>query len=141
MTTATINDELAAYVKGINELEMMLTEAAYHGVELDTVQAFIEENGLDTDEIYSAFDLFSQWANTSCLEVVAISRSSLGSDETTVSAVEFLLAYGGPSLRLTVPLDGSNIATVRMNWWNDSATETVTTATLAEMIEEYLDIF
>jgi len=141
MDTATINDELAAYVKGINELEMMLTEAAYHGVEIDTVQAFIEENGFNADEIFSAFDLFTEWANTSCLEVVAISRGSLGSDETTVSAVEFLLAFGGPTVRLTVLLDGSNYATVRMNWWSDSATETVITATLAEMIEEYLDIF
>ena len=145
MDTATINDELAPYVKGINELEMVLTEAAYHGVEIDTVQAFIEENGFNADEIYmeSAYDLFSEWANTSCLEVVAISRRSFSveSDETTVSAVEFLLAYGGPSVRLTVPLDGSNIAPVAMNWWSDSATEIVITATLAEMVEQYIDIF
>ena len=141
MNTATINDELAAYVKGINELEMMLTEAAYHGVELDTVQAFIEREEYDAEEIYSVYGLFVEWANTSCLEVVAISRRSLASDETTVSAVEFLLAFGGPTVRLTVPLDGSNIATVTMNWWSDSATETIITATLAEMIEEHLATF
>ena len=141
MNTPTINDELAPYVKSINELEFMLTEATYHGVELDTVQAFIEREEYDADEIYSAYGLFMEWANTSCLEVVAISRRSLASDETTVSAVEFLLAFGGPSVRLTVPLDGSNIATVAMNWWSDSATETIVTATLAEMIEEYLHNF
>ena len=77
MNTATINDELAAYVKGINELEMMLTEAAYHGVELDTVQAFIEREEYDADEIDSDLTLFLEWANTSCLEVVAIERRTL----------------------------------------------------------------
>jgi len=141
MNTATINDELSAYVKSINELELVLTEAAYHGVELDTVQAFIEEHGYDAEEIFDAFELFYQWLNLSCLEVVAIERRTLGQEDATASAVEFLIAFGGPTVRLTVPLDGSNIATVAMNWWSDSATETIITATLAEMIEEYLDIF
>ena len=141
MNTATINDELAAYVKGINELEMMLTEAAYHGVELDTVQAFIEREEYDADEIDSDLTLFLEWANTSCLEVVAIERRTLGQEDSTVTAVEFLMAFGGPTVRLTVPLDGSNIATVAMNWWSDSATETIITATLAEMIEEHLATF
>ena len=141
MTTATINDELAAYVKGINELELMLTEAAYHGVELDTVQAFIEREGYDADEIDSDLTLFLEWVNSSCLEVVAIERRTLGQEDATASAVEFLIAFGGPTVRLTVPLDGSNIATMTMNWWSDSATETVVLASLAEMIEEYLDIF
>lgn len=140
MTTATINDELAAYVKSINELELMLTEAAYHGVELDTVQAFIEREGYDADEIYSAFDLFSEWANTSCLEITVISRGR-PMDAPIPTAYEFLMAFGGPSVRLTVPLDGSNIATVTMNWWSDSATETTVTATLAEMCQEMSDIF
>ena len=138
MNTATINDELAAYVKGINELEMMLTEAAYHGVELDTVQAFIEREEYDADEIDSDLTLFLEWANTSCLEVVAIERRTLGQEDSTVTAVEFLMAFGGPTVRLTVPLDGSNIATMAMNWWSDSATETVVLASLSEMCTDYL---
>tara|TARA_R100000963_G_scaffold5962_1_gene4216 strand:+ start:224 stop:700 length:477 start_codon:yes stop_codon:yes gene_type:complete len=138
MDTATINDELAPYVKGINELEMMLTEAAYHGVELDTVQAFIEREGFDADEIDSDLTLLYEWINTSCLEVVAIERRTLGQEDATASAVEFLIAFGGPTVRLTVLLDGSNYATVRMNWWSDSATETIITATLAEMCSDYL---
>ena len=138
MTTATINDELAAYVKSINELELMLTEAAYHGVELDTVQAFIEREGFDADEISDAFDLFYQWLNLSCLEIVAIERRTLGQEDATATAVEFLIAFGGPTVRLTVPLDGSNIATMTMNWWSDSATETVVLASLAEMCTDYL---
>jgi hypothetical protein len=138
MNTATINDELAAYVKGINELELMLTEAAYHGVELDTVQAFIEREGYDADEIDSDLTLFLEWVNSSCLEVVAIERRTLGQEDATASAVEFLIAFGGPTVRLTVPLDGSNIATMTMNWWSDSATETVVLASLAEMCIDHL---
>jgi hypothetical protein len=138
MNTATINDELSAYVKSINELELMLTEAAYHGVEHDTVEAFIEEHGYDAEEISDAFDLFYQWLNLSCLEVVAIERRTLGQEDATASAVEFLIAFGGPTVRLTVPLDGSNIATMTMNWWSDSATETVVLASLAEMCTDYL---
>ena len=141
MNTATINDELDAYVKGINELEMMLTEAAYHGVELDTVQAFIEREEYDADEIDSDLTLFLEWANTSCLEVVAIERRTLGQEDSTVTAVEFLMAFGGPTVRLTVPLDGSNIATVAMNWWSDSATETVVLASLSERCSDYLFYF
>ncbi len=145
MNTATINDELAPYLKSINELELMLTEAAYHGWEHPTVQAFIEREGYDAEEIFEAFDLFHQWLNLSCLEVVAIERRTLGTAQTyfqqedaTASAVEFLIAFGGPTVRLTVPLDGSNIATMTMNWWSDSATETVVLATLAEMCTDYL---
>ena len=102
------------------------------------MQAFIEREGLDAEEISDAFDLFYHGLYLSSLEVVAIERRTLGQEDATATAVEFLIAFGGPTVRLTVPLDGSNIATMAMSWWSDSATETVVLASLAEMCTDHL---
>jgi hypothetical protein len=71
------------------------------------------------------FDTFEQWMHeTDVMETVVITRTSLGHDDRGhVSAVEMLVAFGGPNVRITFHEHGD--ATVSGAWGTDREERTV----------------
>ena len=111
MTTTTNDQEMTRdvcrrQVDGLARLELMIEEANYNGSDVDAVQTFIEEEGLPGDEIYSGYDLLSEWLESNVLEYTVNERRPLvltDDAERRPVSVELLLGFGGPNVVLNGP--------------------------------------
>jgi hypothetical protein len=91
---------------------------------------------MDMNEV-SESSLVGVWLDQQ-LEIVLKGSKSLGSsDGWTTDACEVLIAYGGPSVRLTVYPDQA-YGVVRVDWWTEHATEMVYCPTISDYLNDYL---
>jgi hypothetical protein len=93
----------------------------------------------DMDEIP---DMFEQWMYfADPMETVVISRTSFGRPETSrVSAVEMLMGFGGPDVRITFHEYGT--ATVSGQWGTDDETRNVDMGMFGrDIVERFADMF
>ena len=93
----------------------------------------------DMDEIPDMFDQWMYFADP--METVVISRTSFGRPETSrVSAVEMLMAFGGPNVRITFHEDDT--ATVFGAWGSDHETRDVYMGMFGrDVVERFADMF
>ena len=99
--------------------------------------AFMVDSGIDPENIDDHLDLFNAWIWSSVLEVVNISRQGWTEDESTIDAVELLLAFGGPNVRLTVPVRFNTAwATLSVHWASDSYEREIYVPALSELLED-----
>lgn len=93
----------------------------------------------DMDDIPDMFDQWMYFADP--LEAVVISRTSFGRPETSrVSAVEMLMAFGGPNVRITFHEDDT--ATVFGAWGSDHETRDVYMGMFGrDVVERFADMF
>lgn len=93
----------------------------------DLAQAFedLRDNGEHPVEDYLAM----------ALEVIIHERTSLGSNNRTITQVEVLTGFGGPNIREYVEEDGDRIR-VEVSWWFDEATEHAYAPNLAARVYE-----
>lgn len=98
--------------------------------------AFMADHGINPENIDDHLDLFEAWAESSVLEIVNISRQGWAEDEPTIDAVELLLAFGGPNVRLTVPVRFNTAwATLSVHWASDSYEREIYVPALFELLE------
>jgi hypothetical protein len=93
----------------------------------------------DMDEIP---DMFEQWMYfADPMETVIITRTSFGRPETSrVSAVEMLVGFGGPDVRITFHEYGT--ATVSGQWGRNDETRNVDMGTFGrDIVERFSDMF
>jgi len=153
MKTEEATRHLDAYVESVRNVDNMLGMLDAFGVDEDHGTHQFEGTPLEDlgDDIETASDFFHYWVNCDCLEVKVNAEATLGdwfSDRYNIEplSVEFLVAFGGPTVRLTVPVHAQlpakrPICELRLWWWSDSDTVSIELPHLqdhvAQLIEGY----
>ena len=156
MQTEDTTRHIEAYADSVRNANNMLGMLEMFGVDEEHgTHQFdgtpLEELGQD---IENDLDFFHYWINYNTLEATVIceERITLGEWFNSESrnlepvSVELLIAYGGPSVRLTVPVHAQlpakrPLCGLRLDWWGESATMTLELphlqAHIAEMMSSY----
>lgn len=156
METQETTRHIEAYADSVRNADNMLGMLEMFGVDEEhgTHQfdgTLLEELGQD---IENDFDFFHYWINYNTLEATVICEERLalgawfnnGSHEPDPKSVELLLAYGGPSVRLNVPVHAQlpakrPLCELRLDWWGESATMTLELPHLQSHIAEMLSSY
>ena len=159
MKTEEATRHLDAYAESVRNVDNMLGMLDAFGVDEDHGTHQFEGTPLEdlNQDIENATDFFHHWVNYDCLEVKVNAEMSLAAwsssrydrsalPEMEPVNVEFLIAFGGPTVRLTVPVHAQlpakrPICELRLDWWSESDTVSIELPHLqdhvAQLIEGY----
>ena len=152
METETKTREIDAYTESVRNVDNMLGMLDAFGVDEDHGTDQFEDTLLAdlADDIETSSDFFHYWVNFDCLEVKVNAEIQLvdwygaRSKDMEPVNVEFLIAFGGPTVRLTVPVHAQlpakrPICELRLWWWSDSDTVSIELPHLQDHVAAMLE--
>ncbi len=158
METETKTREIDAYTASVRNVDNMLGMLDAFGVDEDHGTHQFEGTPLEhlADDLETASDFFHYWVNFDCMEVKVNAEMSLGewygsrSDRSSLPEmepvnVEFLIAFGGPTVRLTVPVHAQlpmkrPICDLHLSWWSDSDTVSIELPHIQDHVAAMLEV-
>ena len=141
-----VTETWEAYERSVRAFERGISAAYELGVDSEPVYKFMIDAELEVEEIEDVSEIWDAWINSNVLEIVNITRQSWNVDEPTLDAVELLLAFGGPNVRLTIPMgrhsDISDVwGTLSVHWGSDSYERDIRVTQIADVLEVHAECF
>ena len=137
-----VTETWEAYEKSVRAFERALSAAMDLGVDSEPVYKFMIDEGLSVEEIEDYPELWEAWFRSNVLEIVNITRTSWADNEPTLDAVELLLAFGGPNVRLTVPMRfDTEWATLSVHWASESFEREIHVPQIADVLGVHAECF
>jgi hypothetical protein len=137
-----ITETWEAYEKSVLAFERALSAAMDLGVDSEPVYKFMIDEDLSVEKIGDYPELWEAWFRSNVLEIVNITRTSWATNEPTLDAVELLLAFGGPNVRLTVPMRfDTEWATLSVLWASESFEREIHIPQIADVLGVHAECF
>lgn len=137
-----ITETWEAYERSVLAFERAMCAAMDLGVDSEPVYKFMIDEGLSVEEIEDYPELWDAWFRSNVLEIINISRTSWATNEPTLDAVELLLAFGGPNVRLTVPMRFDTAwATLSVHWASESLEREIHIPQIADVLGVHAECF
>ena len=137
-----VTETWEAYEKSVRAFERALSAAMDLGVDSEPVYKFMIDEDLSVEEIGDYPELWEAWFRSNVLEIVNITRTSWADNEPTLDAVELLLAFGGPNVRLTVPMRfDTEWATLSVHWAGESFEREIHVPQIADVLGVHAECF
>ena len=137
-----VTETWEAYEKSVRAFERALSAAMDLGVDSEPVYKFMIDEDLSVEEIGDYPELWEAWFHSNVLEIINISRTSWRDNEPTLDAVELLLAFGGPNVRLTVPMRfDTEWATLSVHWAGESFEREIHVPQIADVLGVHAECF
>lgn len=137
-----VTETWEAYERSVRAFERALSAAMDLGVDSEPVYKFMIDEDLSVEEIGDYPELWEAWFLSNVLEIVNITRTSWATNEPTLDAVELLLAFGGPNVRLTVPMCSDTAwATLSVHWAGESFEREIHIPQIADVLGVHAECF